>query len=42
MTNTKDHLIGHPTLPDTRVDAFLVPPPLINPPSFNQLPFPLL
>jgi hypothetical protein len=24
--NTKDHLIGHPTLPDTRVDAFLCNP----------------
>jgi hypothetical protein len=40
--NVGHQFTGHPTLPDTRVDAFLVSPPLINLSSFNQLLFPLL
>jgi len=42
LSNVGHQFSGHPTFPATRVDAFLVPPPLINPPSFDQLPFPLL
>jgi hypothetical protein len=42
LTNIGHQSSGHPTFPATRVDAFLVPPLLINPPSFDQLPFPLL
>jgi hypothetical protein len=42
LPNVGHQFTSHPTLPATRVDAFLVPPPLINLPSFNQLLFPLL
>ena len=42
LINIGHQFSGHPTFPATRVDAFLVPPPLINPPLFDQLPFPLL